>query len=297
MTTLAERHPLIETTLPSTVTLSTGEGGLPRLLVDSPSATAEIYLQGAHVTRWQPGRQAPVLWVSAESNFAPAMPIRGGVPICFPWFGVNSAGPQHGWARIRDWTLISATDDGTDVRLAFALSDSPETRESAWPHRFDARYEVVVGTRLTLSLSVINTSDSEFTYEEALHTYFAVADVRKMSITGFRGLTYSDLGETGFQSEEPLRLTGPMTRNVTGATGETVMTGPFRQLRLTRSNAANTIVWNPWAEQAATMPDFGDDEWTEMICVETANVGASWVRLEPGETHTLATTYEVGLLR
>ncbi|GGE99102.1 D-hexose-6-phosphate mutarotase [Mycetocola zhadangensis] len=298
MTTLAKLHPLIETTLPPSVTFDSGEGGLPRLRVDTPTATAEIYLQGAHVTCWQPTGEEPVLWMSRSSNFAEATPIRGGVPICFPWFGVNPEGPQHGWARITDWNLISATDDGTDVRLVFRLTDSPATRASAWPHRFEARYEVVVGSQLTLSLSlsVTNLTDDEVTFEEALHTYLAVSDVRETSITGLRGLLFSDLTETGFQPDAPLELTGPMTRNLVGASGDTVMTDATRQLRITRSSAANTIVWNPWDAQAATMPDFGDDEWTDMICVETANVGASWVRLPAGETHTLVTTYEVGPL-
>ena len=202
MSTLAEQHPLIETTLPRSVTLDAGEGGLSRLRVDGPTGTAEIYLQGAHVTRWQPTGHEPVLWMSAASNFAEVTPIRGGVPVCFPWFGVNPAGPQHGWARISEWTLLSAADDGTDVRLVFRLTDSDETRASAWKHRFEARYEVVVGARLQLSLSVTNLSDDDITFEEALHTYFALSDVRNTSITGLRGLTFSDLNEAGFQGDD-----------------------------------------------------------------------------------------------
>ncbi|MCP2032103.1 D-hexose-6-phosphate mutarotase [Okibacterium sp. HSC-33S16] len=297
MTTLADTHPLIDTALPDSVNLETGESGLPRLVVDGPTGSAEIYLQGAHVTRWQPTGAKPVLWMSAASNFAEATPIRGGVPICFPWFGAHPAGPQHGWARITDWTLESATDDGTDVRLVFRLTDSADTRASAWPHRFEAHYEVVVGARLRLSLSVTNLEDSEITFEESLHTYFAVSDVRDAAVSGLGGLTYCDLTETGFQSTEPLRLTGPMTRTISGASGETVMTDATRQVRISRSNAVDTVVWNPWSEQAASMPDFGDDEWTDMICVETANVGSSWVQLPAGETHTLVTTYEVNSLR
>jgi D-hexose-6-phosphate mutarotase len=297
MTTLADRHPLIKTPLPDAVTREDGGGGLPRLRVEGTTGSAEIYLQGAHVTHWQPTGSEPVLWMSAASTFAPATPIRGGVPICFPWFGKHPVGPQHGWARTSDWTLLSATDDGTDVRLTFGLSDSAETRASAWPHRFDARFEVVVGARLQLSLAVTNREDSEITFEESLHTYFAVSDVRDVAISGLGGLTYCDLEETGFQSTDPLRLTGPMTRTLSGASGETVMTDATRQVRISRANAVDTVVWNPWSAQAASMPDFGDDEWTQMICVETANVGSSWVQLPAGETHTLVTTYGVEPLR
>lgn len=292
MTAPGHQHPLIETSLPGSITFDAGEGGLPRLRVAGPDASAEIYLQGAQITSWQPNGQEPVLWLSGESNFEPGSPIRGGVPICFPWFGPHPEAKQHGWARTTEWTVTEASDDGADVRLVFTLRDSPETRASVWPHAFEARLEVVVGARLRLTLSVTNRSDAQITYTDALHTYFAVSDIRDVTIAGLDGLRYTDPGHEGMLSGD-LRLSGPMTRFFDGAPETTVLADAVRQVRITQSGASNIIVWNPWIDQSSSMADFGDDEWRDMICVETGNIRTRQVSLAPGESHDLVTTFDV----
>jgi glucose-6-phosphate 1-epimerase len=295
MTTFPERHPLIATDLPDSVTVVPGRGGLPMLRVNGAAGVAEIYLQGAHVTSWHPHGQAPVLWMSESSRYAPGTPFRGGIPLCFPWFGVNPAGPQHGLARITDWILAAASEDGDAVVLTFVLADDSGARFSSWPHAFEARYEVRVGAALDISLSVTNSSADPIEYEEALHTYFAVSDVRAVAIGGLGRLPYTDATGSGVEDDAPLRLSAAITRTYSGATDPTVLSDPGcgRSIEVDRTNAASTIVWNPWSGQAATMPDFGDDEWPDMVCVETGNTGEARIRLEPGGTSTFTTSIRV----
>jgi glucose-6-phosphate 1-epimerase len=168
------------------VHLEDGPGGLRRAIVSTPLAEATIYLHGAHVTEWRPRGQRPVLFTSSRSLFEPGKAIRGGVPIVFPWFGPRSdgqAGPLHGYARITEWTLESTEqrpDGAVELRLGMAVESLRLT------------YRVTVGESLELELTVRNDSESEFRFEEALHTYFAVGDIRQVSITGLEGTTCVD---------------------------------------------------------------------------------------------------------
>jgi D-hexose-6-phosphate mutarotase len=281
---------------PPSVRTQDGQGGLRTVVVSTPAATAEIYLQGAHVTAWAPQGQRGVLWMSAKSAYAPGEPLRGGVPVCFPWFGPHPSGnaPLHGFARITDWTVVDVADDGDEVCLTLSLSDTPATRGSPWPHPFQARYTVGVGARLTLSLDVTNVGTSPVTFEEAFHTYLDVADVREASITGLERVSYIDrlvsperLEPTG----EPLTVTAETDR-VHAQPGTITVVDPAggRSLHVTATGSANAVVWNPWIAKSAAMGDFGDDEWQRMVCVETCNVLDGAVTLAPGERHAMAAT-------
>lgn len=202
--------------LPDTVRHARGRGDLPVLKVDGCEGWAEIYLHGAQVTAWAPRGQESALWLSAVSSFRDDAAIRGGVPICFPWFGAladRPDAPRHGFARLSDWSLVDAHDDGRDVTLRLRLTDSEATRASAWPHRFDAVLTVVVGSRLSLTLQVTNRDDMPVTFEEALHTYLAVADVAAAEVTGLVGTPFVDhlAGPEPVAGElDPVRFTSAM---------------------------------------------------------------------------------------
>ncbi|MGW6130468.1 D-hexose-6-phosphate mutarotase [Cellulomonas sp. NPDC055163] len=285
--------------LPASVRLAEGHGGLPCVRVETPHASAEVYLHGAHVTAWQPDGHAPVLWTSAASRFEGGAPIRGGVPICFPWFGPHpevADAPAHGWARTTAWELRGATEDASgDVTLELALADSDATRASAWPHRFAATYRVTVGRTLHLELAVSNHDDAPVTLTDALHTYLAVGDVHDVTVEGLEGASYADKAPApggpaeARQGDEPVRFTAETDRvYASTATVRVVDPGLGRTLTVTKDGSRSTVVWNPWIGKARAMPDFGDDEWLGMVCVEAANVGEARVNLEPGETHRLA---------
>ena len=290
--------------LPSSVRLERGAGGLPVVRVSGPAATAEIYLHGAHLTAWTPRGHDPVLWMSAKSRFTDDSAIRGGVPICFPWFAAlagHADAPSHGFARLTGWTLAGARDDGENVVVELRLSDTGATRASAWPHRFDATYTVVVGERLSLSLRVTNRDDAAVTFEEALHTYFAVRDIRTTEVTGLEGRPFVDrlAGSAPRPGEShPVHFTGETDRIYLDASeGATVRDGAAgRSVLVSTKGAASTVVWNPWVEKARAMEDFDDDEWTGMVCVETCNIRATSVRLAPGESHTMVADFEVAPL-
>ena len=288
--------------LPDGVTLSPGRGGLPRVAVSTPLAEAEIYLHGAHVTHFQPRGARPYLFLSAKSDFAPDRPIRGGVPICFPWFGARSggaAGPMHGFARLADWTLTAAAADadGT-IRLGFALP-TEAAAGLAWPDGIDVRYEVAVGRALSLSLHVANRGRGAIRFEEALHTYLAVSDVRQVRVDGLAWTRYLDrlAAEGAFtQDGDPIRIAGETDR-IYGPTSATcTLHDPVwgRRIAVEKSGSASTVVWNPWIAKAKAMADFGDDEWPAMLCLETCNVRDHAVTLPPGAAHAISATLRAG---
>lgn len=290
--------------LPDSVRLTTGHGDLPVVQVDGPAGSAEIYLHGATVTRWSPPGAADALWVSEASHFTAGKPIRGGVPICFPWFGALDGqpdAPAHGFARLTTWQLVGAHDDGQYVTLTLRLTDADVAGSpgaACWPYRFEAVYTVVVGARLSLSLAVTNRDDATFTFEEALHTYFAVSDVRTTEVVGLEGHAYLDrlAGPDPVTGDEgPIRFTGETDRIYLGASsGAAVHDAPAgRSVIIAKRGSDATVVWNPWIDKAAAMADFGDDEWMTMVCVEVCNLRSTAVELAPGASHTMTAMYQL----
>lgn len=286
--------PSSDLTLPDGVRLVPGRGGLPAVQVDVAACSGEVYLHGAHLTSWRP-LGSEVLWMSGAAVFAPGQAIRGGVPICFPWFagGVDGTStPAHGFARTTEWSLVDATTDGSLVELNLALTDTEQTR-TIWPYSFAADYRVRMGEdELALLLTVTNTGDVPFTFEEALHTYFTVSDIRSVQVQGLEGSSYLDMvpgADRGPHVEDgPVRFTAELDRTyqATGATA--VIRDGDRSVTVAREGSSSAIVWNPWVDKSAAMSDFGDDEWTGMVCVETANAKADAVTLEPGAEHTMS---------
>lgn len=278
--------------LPSSVTEIAHE--LPAVGVSNRHARATIFLHGAHVASWRPVGEAEVLWTSVRSWFAAGKPIRGGVPICFPWFGAHptdAAQPAHGIARLRPWTLGEAEDlaDGR-TRVVFRLASDPQT-EAVWPHAFELKYTVVVGAELELTLEVKNSGQEAFTFEEALHTYFDVADVRRAKLTGLEGARYLDKVDGGAERTQagPLLFTAETDRVFAGAEGPCTIEDPVlgRKIVVAKAGSKTTVVWNPWVAKAARMPDYGDEEWPGMVCVEAANAGTERVTLGAGQAREL----------
>jgi glucose-6-phosphate 1-epimerase len=279
---------------------ATGEGGLPCIFVETELATAQIYTHGAHVAHFQPRGQEPVLWMSAQSAFAADKPLRGGVPICFPWFGPrtdDASAPAHGFARLREWQLsASEQSEAGEVTLRFALAADDATL-ALWPHRFACEYSVAVGTTLEMSLRVTNMDDHSWTFEEALHTYFVAGDVREVSVSGLANTRYidktDDLKEK--QHSGDITFTGETDRAYLDTTADCILTDPrlSRRIRVSKQGSQMTVVWSPWIKKSAAMPDFGDDEWPQMLCIETANALSNAIELQPGESHTMQARIEV----
>ena len=280
------------------------DNGLTRVQVRTAAAEATIYLHGAHLTHWQPAGQKPVVFLSADSEFADGKAIRGGVPICFPWFGPRSdgqPGPSHGYARIQEWDLSFAAlvpgADGDQIYLTFALFPSELSRSLGFDN-LRLAYEVIVGKTLTMRLTAVNAGTEPVVIEEALHSYFAVADVRTTALTGLESTQYRDKTD-GMKVKTtpagPLRLTGETDR-VFPATTATVQVhdeGNGRLLTVEKINSATTVVWNPWTEVAAKLADLPDDAWPGFVCVETANTTTDAITLEPGKSHAMQCTVSI----
>lgn len=246
---------------------------------------------------WAPTGFDPVLWVSSRAKDSVGSAIRGGVPICFPWFGPGRSGdlkPAHGFARITGWKLTDgdrADDDAAAATARFTLTheDVDAGLREVFPYEFRAVYTVDFGATLTMSLTVENTGPTEFEFEEALHTYLSVGDSRRVSIEGLDGVRYFDkVIQQGRTHNGAVEITDETDR-VYYSHGTVQVKDPVmgRTITATKDGSANTVVWNPWSEKARAMDDFGDDEWQSMVCVETANVLDNAVRLAAGESHTM----------
>lgn len=288
--------------LPQGVSASEGPGGLPVLTVSTPACTGEVHLHGAHVTAWAPQGAQPVLWMSGQSHFDPDASIRGGVPICGPWFGPGRAGgrePAHGFLRLTRWTLAdaSAADDDA-VTLVFAAG--PE-QTAGRPGADDypgltARYTVTMGRTLELSLEV-TAGEAKMELEEALHAYLTVADITATTVEGLDGARYADKAPGGRAVNAQF---GPVefkrqTDRVYASTEPVAVVDPGLRRRITveKEGSASTVVWNPWDRKAAELEDFGDDEWTGMVCIEPANALNGHVKLEAGASHTITARFGV----
>ena len=270
------------------------EHGLAAVRVRSASASGLVYLQGAHVAAWQPSAQAPLIFMSEQAVYGPGKALRGGVPICFPWFGAHAEHkeyPAHGFARTRSFAYRGARLDAQGrTELEFTLDSSPET-EAFFPFAFSVRYRVAFGPSLGLEFEVVNRSSQAFVFEEALHSYFAVSDVKQVSLRGLQGANYVDKVSALAHFTEAaaeLRITGETDRVYdSAATCQIVDPGLKRTIRVEKEHSASTVIWNPWAERAAQMADLGGAAWPGMLCVESANVGKSKITLAPGAAHLL----------
>jgi glucose-6-phosphate 1-epimerase len=296
MATLAE---LQRFALPGAAQIVAGRGGLPMVQVQSPAASGAVYLHGGHVAAWKPAGFEEVLWLSAKSHWDAGKPIRGGVPVCFPWFGPRPEASAHGTARLQSWDLESIRQEVAGVTVCLRLQDDDSSR-GFWPHAFLLRQRVTFGAELRMALELTNTGTATLTAEEALHTYFAVGDVRQVRILGLSGVDYLDKTDNARQKRQQgdITITAETDRVYlnTVSAGTVEDPGKGRRIVISKENSRDTVVWNPWIAKAKAMPDFGDEEWPGMLCVETCNVAAHGVTLAQGQTHVMQARIAVAKL-
>ena len=272
------------------------KGGLKLLRIENDFAKCALFPEhGGHVVEFAPKGKENILWLSESSYFEPGKPIRGGIPVCWPWFGghpADSNKPAHGFARIAEWNLdaIDELENG-ETSVSMSLSDSPQSLE-LWPYRFNLSSRVVIGETLTVELTTRNIDDKPFEITEALHTYFNVADVTKISIAGLENSKYIDTidGNSAKIQNGAVTVSSEVDRVYCDTKTECVVSdqGMNRDIRISKTGSASTVVWNPWIEKSAKMADFGDDEYRGMICVETTNALQDARTITPGESHTIS---------
>lgn len=278
--------------IPGRAEIIKDHGGLPLVRITTPWSTADIYLLGAHIAQFRKMGEAPLLFMSAKSYFADGKAIRGGVPICFPWFGARDGEPSHGFSRLVNWELARAiaAPDGT-VTVTLVLP--PLAGREAW-ESLRTEFVVTIGQMLTMELTAVNASCGEtFTIENCLHTYFHVADIGAVTLAGLEDAPYDDFafGAGGVRraaENAPLRITQETNRVYPGNTAAVEIRDEKlrRTIRVGKSGSQSTVVWNPWTTQK--MPeDWSTSEHLNMVCVESGNVKQDKLSLAPGKTATL----------
>ena len=283
--------------VPGCIAIVAGDGGLPVLRLATPLCRGEIHLLGAHITRFQPAGQAEVLWMSALSQFAPGKPIRGGIPLCWPWFGPHpddKSLPGHGFARLRPWTLASVerlSDGGVRTVLTDAGAPLP-----GFFHAWQVRLSVTWSSTLDVELTTTNPGAAPFTISEAMHTYFCVSDVRACCVSGLDGTAIFDKAGGGIRRRHAGEVEfSTSTDQVHFQAGSCRIHDPnlHRIIGVTKRGAASTVVWNPWTANAAKMPDFADAEWPGMLCVEAGNCLDDAVTIAPGASRSAGMTISI----
>jgi len=270
--------------------------GLTRVQVATKAATATIYLQGAHLTAWQPAGFEPAILLSHKSDFAPGKPIRGGIPIAFPWFANDRKkdridghpGPSHGFARIQDWTLESVVGSSPEgANLVFTLGPTDMSRSMGYAD-FSLRLQFVIGQSLTMLMNVTNTGKETMSYEQAFHTYYEVADIHEVFVSGLEPTSFidkTDAMQVKPAEHEPIRFTKTLDRvyNHTRANLTINDVAGRRKILLRKTGSNTTVVWNPWGPLA----DLGEWDWHSMVAVEVANAGDDAITLAPGESRSM----------
>ncbi len=279
--------------IPGIARVVEGHGGLAKVEITTPAAAGEMYLHGAHVTSWQPQGVEEVLFVSSQSRWEDGRAIRGGIPICFPWFANKAddpSAPAHGFVRTKSWRLESIVQNGDAVTIAMSTQSDAGTKKWS-PIDFHLLHRATFGLELQLELVVTNTGPTELRFEEALHSYFRVGQIEKVRLQGLDKVTYLDKTDLNREKTQHGAVAfGSETDRVYLNTRQTIdlEDDSFnRHIHIVKANSLTTVVWNPWVQKARNLSDFGDDEWMYMVCVETSNVSDFAVKLAPGQEHTM----------
>lgn len=288
--------------IPDIARVCEGDGRLARVDITSPLAHGEMYLHGAQVTSWKPAGKDEVLFISTKTRWEEGKAIRGGIPICFPWFRAKADDPHapaHGFVRTRSWQLGSIVETGAGVAVTMFIESDEQTRRW-WPAEFRLAHRVTFGSELSLELICTNTGTTSLRFEEALHTYNRVADVGTVRLQGLDGARFLDNTDSNKEKTQLGDVTiASQTDNAFLSTQNAVdLLDPKmrRRIRLQKANSSTTVVWNPWQEGASGLRDLGEDEWKQFLCVEASNIIGAAVTLAPGQEHAMSALLSVARL-
>ena len=279
--------------IPGTAQVVEGNGGLPKVRITAPEVAGEMYLHGAHVTSWKPVGGEEVLFLSSQSRWAQGHAIRGGVPVCFPWFGGKAddpTAPAHGFVRTRAWQLESIAQVGGAVTVSM-FTESDEGTKRWWPAEFRLVHRATFGSELSLELVVTNTGRTSLRFEEALHAYHRVGNIGKTRVRGLDTVHYFDKTDSNRKKMQhgEIVIVSETDRVYLNTRDAIELEDPVlrRRTRVTKENSRTTVVWNPGVQKAHTLSDLAGDEWMQMICIEASNISDFAVDLAPGQQHKM----------
>ncbi len=277
------------------------EEGFPVITVVNKFAEADISLYGAQVINFRPYSTLGILWMSPESLLEEGRAIRGGIPVCFPWFGPHKndkSKPQHGFARLMYWNVVETqTLQGGETLVRLQLNSSEKTK-IYWPHDFCAEIIVEVGKSLTVTLKITNTSSETFEYTDALHSYYTLSGIDNITIDGLQNTKYLDnltQGES-MQVESLLKIDKEVDRNYLDTEAPCIIQDEAfnRKIVAAKSGSKVTTVWNPWEETCRKIGDMPDDAYQTFVCIEAVNSGSNTIKLAPGESHEMSAIIGLG---
>lgn len=269
--------------------------------ISNAHATASISLQGGQLLSWQPSAAAkPVIWLSTAAKFSSQTSIRGGIPVCWPWFSAHSSEasfPMHGFARTQPWKVKgtrSLENGSTELSLTLPISAA---MQAMWPHQAQLELLINVGDTLKIALITRNLGESDFAITEALHTYFSVSDVAQVQVEGLDGIHFHDKAADWTEGDQvgAISFAAEVDRVYVNSPQRCTIVDPAwqRRIHIAKLGSQSTVVWNPWSERAAQMGDLGKDGWQRFVCVESANALENAVTVAAGKAHTLAVEYRI----
>ncbi len=287
--------------LTDTLSFIESKGGITIAMISNEHASAQISLYGAHVMSFEPNDSEEVLMMSSKCVFEIGTPLRGGIPICFPWFGPNKNDntlPMHGFARIMNWKVVESQQlKSGETILKLYLSTSPATLK-LWPYPFTCELTFTIGKKLNIEWQVTNNSNEEFEFSQALHSYFATDDISQINVSGFEGAHYLDalnqLTDT-VEKEPSIVIDKEVNRCYLNTDSKCTLSdkGMNRKIEIIKTGSQSTVVWNPWIETSKKFKDLRDDEYNDFICIETANVHQNIITLTPGQSHSMSLSIAV----
>jgi glucose-6-phosphate 1-epimerase len=280
------------------------DSGFVMVDINNKYAKARISTYAGQVISYQPHtQQNDLIFLSENAVYQTGKVIRGGVPICWPWFGDDTSGydrPSHGFMRNQQWQVIGSNVDLDGIATLRLGASSTDETKAIWPYEFKLALEISVGQSLELKLTTKNTGDQEFTITQAFHTYFNISDVDQITVTGLDGKKYLDKLE-GFSeslqagdvtvSEEIDRVFQAVDNDV-----YLIDKGFERKIAFSVTGCKTTVIWNPWTTVSSRMTDLNNDDYRRFLCVETANTAKDDVTIQAASEHTLAVSYTISSL-
>ena len=280
-----------------------GPGGFILAEVRNPHGEATVALHGGHVMSYRPRGHAAVLWMSKQSYFKAGKAIRGGIPVCWPWFAdhpTDTNKPAHGFVRAAVWSVSESEKlEDESTRLKLLIADSEETLK-LWPHLFRLEIDITVSDALGIKLTSTNTGNKPFMCGGALHSYFNISSISNIMIKGLEGCPYIDKVDQGRRKVQngSLYVRSETDRIYLNTEADCIIEDSVMQrgIRITKSGSHTTVVWNPWSDKVRALKDFGDEAFHSIICVETANAADDVINVADGESHCLQSIISVEAL-
>jgi glucose-6-phosphate 1-epimerase len=277
--------------LSASVTIKQTDTGLEYLNVDAEFCRAKIFLQGAQLTEFTPKNKKPLIWVSRDEDYQTGKGVRGGIPICWPWFGMSDKEnwPQHGFARTMLWQADKVDETAAKITVSFILPMA-QIDQQFWPYK--SSLKVIFTLTDTLHIELVNTNldDQPLELTQALHTYFPTPEIEKTVVDGLQDAPYIEFGEGPFVQNEQINFVRETDRVYQNAPLVQTIHTPDGVIEVGRQNSTSCVLWNPWIDKAKRLSNFADDEYHTMVCLEAGNVMADKVCLQPGQSHRLVHT-------